>query len=239
MGEALQACAEQIKASVDDIVGQVLWQHRNSSVLTKKKYRDAALDLDWLRLGHTKDGKLAIDVFFEQVSEGSEVMDAKGWQQVMRRVARCKKLSGLVNRADADRLWLSHVQLDERRKAQGGLTKADFKILLLSLCEVMGVHPWLVFYTLEGDAFHGTARYAANKLSLSTPSTSGRSTPSTRSRSNSLAPSSTTSPAPSRPHSSSCASLNSLVNEPQCQADCQLQTVISGQVFHDDGSHVQ
>lgn len=212
--EALHCHAEDIRLPAEDVIGQILWSHRKSPVFLKKKsLRAVAMDLSWVVMGrlHSSD-KLAIDDVFDKITAENELMDSRGWQRVSRLVGQCGALSSLVTQADVNCLWHSRTNTTapSRKTLTCGINKADFKQLLVAWSQLMKVHPWWIFYTLESHAYNGTTTFEPSDTCRKVPlySSSRPSTQASNSRSSSLtrSSSSTNSSAHSRPHSASSAS---------------------------------
>lgn len=202
--DAVNIHAEDAHLAAEDIMGQVLWEHRKSpAFLAKKKYREAAADLSWLQMGRVSldSKKLAIDVVFAELSNQNKLMDSKGWQQVARLVGRCNTLSSRVAQVDVDRLWYLS---NKEGPSKNSINKSEFRALLLHWSDVMDVHPWWVFYTLETHAHNGTTCILPNECKTSPKSHACRRAKSVSSACTSAA-SSPPQSRPTTPFSDACS----------------------------------
>jgi len=208
-----------------DVVGQVLWRHRKTDVLQKKKRREVTDDLSWVIPGGIDDndkqaGQLqVVDEVFDMFCTESGRMNNQGWRQIVQLVANSPALADRLNLSDVDRLWYAQTR-GASKEILRDISLPDFKALLLALGEAMRVHPWMVFLAIGSYSGRVSPPSPSCASTISRLNSSMSSSfPSPQSSSRGSRASSLTSPPSSRPstpsrvtspHSEGCGELPTL-----------------------------
>lgn len=142
-----------------EAVGQILWRNRRAeSLREKQRSKDAVDDLSWVA-DCAEDPDVAGDVLkalddvFDmfEVSHNGKGINVKAWQRVTKFVEANPVLKRRVKLTDVDRLWHAATHKPPA-DPQISISRRAFKELLLTWCEAMGVHPWMVFVAVGSHA---------------------------------------------------------------------------------------
>jgi hypothetical protein len=156
---ALTKLSEEVDMDLSDILGQILWRNRRAeSLREKQRRRETVEDVSWAAAG-TDDPDVSSDVLkslddvFDMFEAGQKGrgLSVKAWQRVAKFVQANPVLRRRVNLTDVDRLWYAATH-KPGMEVQVSIGRRAFKELLLTWCEAMNVHPWMVFVAVGSHA---------------------------------------------------------------------------------------
>jgi hypothetical protein len=151
--QALQYMAEAVNLSFSEVIGQILWRHKQTMALREKpRHKEAAEDVSWAVncAGDEAAGSdvlKAVDDVFDMLEAGQKGkgIGNKAWSRVVKFVEANPVLKRKVNLCDVDRLWYAATHKPHMETPLKEIGRNAFKELLLNWCEAMGCHPWMVF----------------------------------------------------------------------------------------------
>mmetsp|Transcript_103444 Transcript_103444/g.163228 ORF Transcript_103444/g.163228 Transcript_103444/m.163228 type:complete len:457 (-) Transcript_103444:24-1394(-) len=157
--KALRYMAELSGIQFSDVVGQILWRNRRADSLREKPRRKEAVDdVSWV-VDCAEDPNVAgevlkaLDDVFDVLEGGTKGkgISAKAWHRAAKFVEANPVLKRRVRLTDVDRLWhaATHKPLSD---PQTSISRRAFKELLLTWCDAMEVHPWMVFVAVGSHA---------------------------------------------------------------------------------------
>jgi len=174
--QALKHMASVVHMCFQEVVGQILWRHRRWDALKEKAHKDAAEDIAWTVMGGIgedpdvgSDVLNAVDAVFKKLSaeSGHGGFGFRSWVKVGRFVNANPVLSRKVMQTDLDRLWYAKTHQMGFSAACATITKKDFRDLLMTWCEAMGVHPWMVFMSVGCHTLDVTASTSSESAASS------------------------------------------------------------------------
>jgi hypothetical protein len=140
------------------LVGQILWRHRTADSL--RGFTAVVENLHWISLVPGIPGNLIhqVNAVFRVFSGSrSALMKTTQWRKVMELIALNPELRPRVRRCDA----VKQVYGDALCQSESGLTRRNFKLMLLKTADLLNVHPIVLFKEL---ASHLEELEAAHKL---------------------------------------------------------------------------
>jgi len=149
--QALRLMVSNTGLSFDDVVGQLLWRHRNAEPLQQSHHKNVVENPKWIVAGQDVG-----DEFIEGCKTVFRVLaKAEGgrmklgqWKKVMEIIQANPVLNLRVRRSDAVRLYYG----ETRSISENSLGLKDFMCLLLKTAETIEVHPMMVFFSVSAHA---------------------------------------------------------------------------------------
>lgn len=133
------------------LVGQILWRQRTAEALQCGHHTSTVENLQWIALSPgAKDDMIdQCNVVFRVLS-GSDggIMKLSQWRKVVELIAMNPELRLRVRRVDAIRACYG----DAVGHAENGLSRKNFKLMLLKTADLIGVHPVVIFRELASHA---------------------------------------------------------------------------------------
>lgn len=132
------------------LVGQILWRHRAGEPL-QSNHAKLVENLCWITSvpGAQEDMLDQCNVVFHILTgTGTSVMKLSQWRKVVDIIAANPELRQRVRRCDAVRACYG----DALSYSEGGMTKKNFRLMLVKTADLMGVHPVVLFQELAGKA---------------------------------------------------------------------------------------
>jgi len=149
--EALKVLVLRSGLNFEDVLGQMLWRHRNSEPLQESHHKSCVENPRWVIAGQDV-GEEFIEkcktVFRILAKPEGGRMKLPQWKKVMEMIQSNPVLKTRVRRSDCDRLWHG----ETRSLAENSLGMKDFMGLLLKTAETIEVHPMMVFFTVSAYA---------------------------------------------------------------------------------------
>lgn len=144
------------------LVGQILWRHRAADSLKSGRHASAVENLRWITSAPgVKDDMIDRCNLVFRVLSGSKsgCMPLSQWRKVIELIANDPELRLRVRRVDAIRACYG----DAVGHAENGLSRKNFKLMLLKTADLIGVHPVLIFQELASHADELEASQKAQK----------------------------------------------------------------------------
>jgi len=143
----VQAIQKESQVKVGDIVGQILWRHRKTEALQERRFKKIAENIEWAVADQLNDSPKLIEavdgVFRKMTAADGGRMSTVVWRKVAKIIQANPVLNSRLRRTDADRLY--YAETHNRGEANsGGITRREFKSLLVQLAFCMGVPPYMV-----------------------------------------------------------------------------------------------
>lgn len=143
--QVLRRLAIQSGMNIREILGQVLWHHRHEEVLKTDRSRSIAKDVSWVTdfVDSGSDVMYHVEeVFTDLTAASGGRMDFRQWQKVVDLAQRNPILRGRVKRYEVDVMFYSRTKATTEGFT---ISLRTLKQLLVTLADVMRVHPFMVF----------------------------------------------------------------------------------------------
>lgn len=142
------------------LVGQILWRHRTADSLKCRAHASTIENLRWITSAPgARDDMISQCNAVFRVMNGSASgnMQLSQWRKVIELIAMNPQLRLRVRRVDAVRACYG----DAVGHAENGLSRKNFKLMLLKTADLIGVHPVVIFQEV---ASHADELVASQKL---------------------------------------------------------------------------
>jgi len=168
VAKVLKALEMHTGVSIGEIVGQILWRHRRVDVLQSRRFKKVAEDIEWSVTGDDsskQDILQQVDAVFRELiaGEGSR-MTSIHWRKVTRLIQANPILKTRMKATDADRLF--YAETHQRGEARSGITRREFRSLLLHLASCMKVPPFMILLAVGCHNGHFEAGEVSQTLNL-------------------------------------------------------------------------
>lgn len=144
------------------LVGQMLWRHRAADSLKSGSHVSTVENLRWITSapGVKDDMVDQCNLVFRLLNgSNSGCMPLSQWRKVIELIAINPELRLRVRRVDAVRACYG----DAVGHAENGLSRKNFKLMLLKTADLIGVHPVVIFQELASHADELEASQKAQK----------------------------------------------------------------------------
>lgn len=147
VARVVEVLQKQRKAKVGDIVGQILWRHRKADALQERRFKKIAESVEWAvaeDLNSMPELLELVDGVFKEYTVGEKGrMSCPQWRKIAKIIQANPVLNSRLKRTDIDRLY--YAETHSRGGAQSsGVSRREFKSLLVQLAGCMGVPPYMV-----------------------------------------------------------------------------------------------
>lgn len=131
------------------LVGQILWRHRAADCLQSSAHTSVLENLRWITAvpGAMDDMIDQVNIVFQMLSDSGRMRLCQ-WPKVVQLIASNPELRTRVRRCDAIRACYG----DALGHSSTGLSRKNFKLMLVKTADLMGVHPVVLFQELASHA---------------------------------------------------------------------------------------
>jgi len=143
----VRALQKKSQVEVGDIIGQILWRHRNVDSLQDRRFKKVAEKIEWTV---AEDPNAAphmielVDSLFNELTATAEGrMTSQMWRKVTAIIQANPILSERLRRSDVDRLYYGATHHRGQARSDG-ISRRTFKSLLVQLASCMKVPPYMV-----------------------------------------------------------------------------------------------
>lgn len=143
----VRALQKQSQVEIGDIIGQILWRHRNAESLQDRRFKKVAEKIEWTVAEDPNAAphmiELVDSVFRDLTATAEGRMTSQMWRKVAAMIQANPILNTRLRRSDIDRLYYGATH--QRGQARSdGINRRTFKSLLVQLASCMDVPPYMV-----------------------------------------------------------------------------------------------
>jgi len=157
----VRALQKQSQVEIGDIIGQILWRHRNADSLQDRRFKKVAEKIEWAVAEDPNAAPHMIElvdrVFHELTTTAEGRMTSQMWRKVAAFIQANPILNERLRRSDVDRLY--YCATHHRGQARSdGISRRTFKSLLVQLASCMEVPPYMVMLAVGSHSERAECR---------------------------------------------------------------------------------